>query len=150
MKRKLLALMLFAAGSVFAQISIGVMIGPPPPPRVVWVQPACPGPEYIWVQGYWYPAGNHYRWHDAYWSRPPYAGAYWVAPHHDGERFFEGYWEGERGQRKHEHRWDRDRERDYHREHFVLRKRWTAGAAVCASMIKLRRQRSKPAPQPGF
>ena len=79
MKRKLLALMLFAAGSVFAQISIGVMIGPPPPPRVVWVQPACPGPEYIWVQGYWYPAGNHYRWHDAYWSRPPYAGAYWVA-----------------------------------------------------------------------
>ena len=117
MKRKLLALMLFAGGSVFAQISIGVTIGPPPPPRIVGIQPACPGPEYAWVQGYWYPAGNHYRWHEGYWSRPPYAGAYWVAPHHDGERYFEGYWEGERGRLKHDHRWDRDRERDYHREH---------------------------------
>src|SRR5215831_12805639 len=46
------------------------------------------GGDFVWVEGYWYPVGNHYRWHDGYWTRPPYAGAHWVGPHHDGERFF--------------------------------------------------------------
>jgi len=116
MKTKLLALALFVAGSVSAQISIGVRIGPPPPERVIRVQPVRPGPEFIWVQGYWYPVGNHYKWHAGYWTRPPYAGAIWVAPHHDGERFFAGYWQGDRGRFEHDHRWDRDRDRDW-RDH---------------------------------
>ena len=53
MKTTLLALVLLAAGSSFAQISIGVRIGPPPPPRVIRVQPRAPGPGYIWVDGHW-------------------------------------------------------------------------------------------------
>ena len=117
MKTKLLALVMLIGGAAFAaDISIGVRIGPPPPPRVVVVQPPSPGPEWAWVPGYWYPVGNHYKWHAGYWTRPPYAGAAWVAPHHDGERFFEGYWEGGRGRWAHDHRWDRDRDRDYHRD----------------------------------
>ena len=117
MQGKLLALMVVAGGCVIsAQVSIGVTIGAPPPPPAVMVQPACPGPGFLFVEGYWYPVGHHYRWHAGYWTRPPYAGAYWVAPHHDGERFYAGYWQGERGRREHDHRWDRDRERD-HREH---------------------------------
>ena len=96
----------------------GIIIGPPPPPRVVYVEPSAPGPDFVWVQGYWYPEGRHYQWHEGYWTRPPYAGAYWVAPHHDGEKFFDGYWAGNRGRVEHDHRWDHDDERDFHdRDH---------------------------------
>jgi hypothetical protein len=97
--------------SAFAQVSIGIQIGPPPPPRVVVVEPARPGPEYVWVDGYWYPVGHHYKWHEGYWTRPPYEGARWMPPHHDGDRYFAGYWEGERGRFDHDHHWDRDRDR---------------------------------------
>ena len=111
MKRKLLAMMLLAAGAVFSQISIGIRIGPPPPVRVLRVRPVAPGPGYFWVDGYWYPVGNHYKWHNGYWTLPPYPGARWVMPHHDGDRFFDGYWEGDRGRRDHDHHWDRDKHR---------------------------------------
>jgi hypothetical protein len=118
MKTKLLALMLLAGGCLFGQVSIGVRIGPPPPPRVYAAPPRAPGPGYVWVEGYWYPVGNRYQWHAGYWTRPPYEGSRWVAPRHDGERFFEGYWEGDRGRFEHDHRWDRDRNRDFReREH---------------------------------
>ena len=113
-----LAVFLLAGGSVFgAQISI--TIGPPPPPPVVHVLPPRPGPEFVWVDGYWYPVGEHYRWHEGYWTRPPYPGAHWVEPRHDGQqRYFEGYWEGDRGRVEHDHRWDheRDRDADHHQE----------------------------------
>jgi hypothetical protein len=117
MTKKLLPLMLLALGPLFGQISIGVRIGPPPPPRVVRVVPPAPAPEHVWIAGYWYVVGNRYRWHEGYWTRPPYAGAHWVAPHHDGERFFDGYWDGEHGPREHDHRWDHDRDRDFDRDH---------------------------------
>ena len=117
MKKSLLLLMMLIAGSLaFGQVSIGIVIGPPPPPRVVRVLPPSPGPEFIWVEGYWYPVGHRYRWHSGYWTRPPYAGARWIGPRHDGERFFEGHWDGDHGRREHDHHWDRDRDRDY-REH---------------------------------
>ena len=118
MRINLVVLMLLA-GSVFAaDISIGIRIGPPPPPRVVYAVPRSPGPDFIWVEGYWYPVGNHYKWHAGYWTRPPYAGAHWVRPHHDGERFFQGYWESDRGRREHDHHWDRDHgRRDFDRDH---------------------------------
>ena len=39
--------------------------------------------------------------------------ARWVAPRHDGERFYAGYWDGDRGRLEHDHHWDRGRDRDY-------------------------------------
>lgn len=110
----LASLFLASMSALAAQVSIGIQIGAPPPPRVV-VVPASPGPEFIWVEGYWYPVGHHYKWHSGYWTRPPYASAHWVAPHHDGERYFPGYWDGDRGRREHDHHWDRDRDRDFDR-----------------------------------
>ena len=118
MKTKLMVLALLGVGAMFAQVSIGVRIGAPPPMRVVRVQPRSPGADYTWVAGYWYPVGNHYKWHDGYWTRPAYSGAHWVAPTHDGSMYHDGYWEGERGQVNHDHRWDRGNEkrnRDYDR-----------------------------------
>jgi hypothetical protein len=111
MKSRMLVLVLMAGGSLFAQVSLGIRIGPPPPPRVVRVQPPAPGPGYLWVQGYYYPAGGRYKWHDGYWSRPPYEGAHWVAPQHDGQFYQDGHWEGDRGRFDHDHRWDRDHAR---------------------------------------
>jgi hypothetical protein len=111
-----LAALLLAGGSAGAQVSIGIILGPPPPPRVVRVLPPNPGPEFVWVDGYWYPVERRYKWHEGYWTRPPYAGARWVVPHHDGEQYFEGYWEGDRGRIGHDHRWDHERDRDF-RDH---------------------------------
>jgi len=116
MTTKLVAAMLLASGSAFgADISIGITIGQPPPPVLVRVQPPRPDPEFVWVAGYWYPVKKHYKWHEGYWTRLPYAQAVWVQPHYDGERFFSGYWAGDRGRLEHDHRWDRDHDRDHDR-----------------------------------
>jgi hypothetical protein len=100
-----------------AQVSLGVRIGAPPAPRVVHVRPVQPGPDYLWIDGYWYPVGGHYRWHEGYWSRPPYEGAHWVGPRHEGGQFYAGYWDGPHGRFDHDHRWDRDHDRDANRWH---------------------------------
>ena len=114
----LLGVLLGVGSTVDAQVSIGIRIGPPPPARVVRVTPARPGPDFIWVQGYWYPVGNHYTWHSGYWTRAPYAGARWVGPRYEGDHYYGGYWEGSRGRVEHDHRWDRDKKkRDYDRDH---------------------------------
>ena len=111
------AVMLLAGGTIAAaQVSIGIEIGAPPPPRVVRVRPPGPGPEFVWIEGYWYPVKGHYRWHEGYWTRPPYPDARWVQPRHDGRRFFEGYWDGGSGRVEHDHRWDRERQRDGRRQ----------------------------------
>jgi YXWGXW repeat-containing protein len=118
MNTMLLAAMLFAgvSGLSAAQISLGVRIGPPPPPRVVRVLPRRPGPEFVWVDGYWYPVGRRYVWHAGYWTRPPYEGARWVAPRHDGAQFFAGFWDGPRGRIDHDHGWDRGHDRDFNHD----------------------------------
>ena len=111
------AFLLTCASIVAAQtsVSIGIQIGAPPPPRVVYVaQRPAPDPAYVWVDGYWYPVNHRYVWHDGYWTRPPYPGARWVPARHDGRMFFEGYWVGSGGKLKHDHRWDGNHERDYH------------------------------------
>ena len=114
MRAMLLAAMLMSTVSIAgAQVSLGIRIGAPPAPRVVHVQPARPGPDYVWVEGYWYPVSVHYRWHDGYWTRPPYVGAHWVAPRHDGHQYFAGYWDGDHGRIEHDHRWDHGHDRDY-------------------------------------
>ena len=113
--KKRLAAMLLTAGLGFGQISLGIRIGPPPAPRVVRVRPVVPGPGYFWVDGYWYPDGRRYRWHEGYWTRAPYEGAHWVGPRYEGGMFYAGFWDGPRGHIDHDHRWDRDhRRRDFH------------------------------------
>lgn len=114
MRNKLLAMALLATSTIFAaDFSVGVRIGPPPSPRVARYRPAAPGPGFVWVDGYWYPNGRRYRWHEGYWTRPPYAGATWFGPRYENGQFFEGRWGGERGDFRHDHRWDRDRDRDW-------------------------------------
>jgi hypothetical protein len=130
MKTKLMTLLLVAGGSIFAQtrFSIGVYVGAPgyyppaPAPVVVTAyRPPCPGPGYVWVDGYYDAYG---AWYNGYWALPPYAGAYWVAPRYYGGRFYAGYWGGARrldrddfrGWRDHEWREHESREHEW-REH---------------------------------
>jgi hypothetical protein len=117
MTTTLVAACMVVTGSVVeaqTSVSIGVHIGPPPPAQVVYVAPPPPPqPEYVWIEGYWYPVKRHYVWHDGYWTRPPYPGARWVAARYDREMFFEGYWQGSQGIVVHDHQWDKDHDRDF-------------------------------------
>jgi len=120
MKSRLLALVLAAGSSLFGEtrFSIGVGVGvpgyyPPPPPAVVVVRPPCPGPEYSWVDGYWYPDGPRYAWRAGFWSAPSYHGSYWAAPRYYEHRYYGDY--GRRGWDRHERHWDRGD--DWRHEH---------------------------------
>jgi hypothetical protein len=104
------ALLLTLESAVHAQASFAIRIGQPPPPRVYHVAP-WPGPDFVWVEGYWYPHGGEYAWHDGYWTRPPNEGASWVEPYYIGDRYVAGYWDTPHGRVEHDHRWDGDRNR---------------------------------------
>lgn len=84
MKTKLLAVLLLAGSSLFASpaVVVGVGFGPryfaPRPVPIVAYRPPCPGPGYVWANGYW--------------ARPPYVRSYWVAPRYYGGRYYRGYW----------------------------------------------------------
>jgi hypothetical protein len=110
----LAAILLTGSPALKAQVSVGIGIGAPPPPRV-YARPVAPGPGYVWVDGYWYPVNGHYVWHRGYWTEPPYGGAIWVGPRWEGGRYYNGYWNGDRGRFEHDHRWDREHERDHDR-----------------------------------
>jgi hypothetical protein len=68
MKTKILAGLLLAGSAAFAapRVSFGIGIGAPAP--VVVSAPPCPGPGYVFVNGYWQ-LGPGY-WHDGYRRAP--------------------------------------------------------------------------------
>jgi hypothetical protein len=80
-KLGLLGVALLAGGTLFAQprISVGIGVGGygpgvyPPPAYAQQYVPACPGPGYSWVDGYW---GPRNVWVSGFWRAP----AYPVAP----------------------------------------------------------------------
>ena len=81
--KKTVAMMMLLAGGMFAapavRIGIGVGFGAPAPVAVV--RPACPGPGYTWVDGYYGPTGV---WVAGYWAPPAVIR---VAPHFDRAHF---------------------------------------------------------------
>ena len=111
-----LGVLLVLPRSVGAQLSFSFNFGTPPPPPRVYRVPRQPGPEYHWIEGYWYPLNGRWLWHNGYWTRPPMADSYWVEPYWEGGRYFEGYWATPRGHFDHDHRWDREAGRDFNRE----------------------------------
>ena len=97
MKTKLLAMMLLAGGSMFAQnrFSVGIGFGGQgagfyqPPPSYASNIPPCPGPDYTWVEGYWSQNYGRNIWVPGYWNRLPFSSGYQVAPRFDN-RFNDG------------------------------------------------------------
>jgi hypothetical protein len=66
----------------FAGVAIGVSINIAPPPLPVYVQPAPPGPDYIWTPGYWAWGDEGYYWVPGTWVVAPSPGLLWTP----------GYW----------------------------------------------------------
>jgi hypothetical protein len=103
--KKAMAVMMLLTGGLFAapRLTVGIGLGVPAP--VAIVRPACPGPGYSWVDGYYAPSGV---WVAGYWAPPVVeAPVVRVAP-----RFVANY--------GYDHRVDYDRhfEHSEHSEHF--------------------------------
>src|ERR1700741_1007879 len=78
---RLLFVMVLALGMAStAQSSVFVSVAIAPPPIPVYAQPVCPGPNYIWVPGYWaWDADGGYYWVPGYWTLAPFGVALWAA-----------------------------------------------------------------------
>lgn len=74
-----------SASPILADVSVNISIDAPPPPlrHEVIVERDRPGPDYVWVAGYWDGTPGHYVWVAGHWDRPPHPHAEWVAPHWD-------------------------------------------------------------------
>ena len=79
----LLGTALVAPGpAAHAQVGIGLSITVAPPILPIYVQPAIPGPGYIWTPGYWAYGPDGYYWVPGTWVLPPAVGLLWTP----------GYW----------------------------------------------------------
>ena len=65
-----------------AGVAVGVSITLAPPALPVYVQPALPGPGYMWTPGYWAYGDDGYYWVPGTWVLPPQPGFLWTP----------GYW----------------------------------------------------------
>jgi hypothetical protein len=72
-----------------------VTVAGPPPPPVQELPPPTPGPEAVWIAGYWHWTGMQYTWIPGHWENAP-PGAVWRAPRYstrEGNYFYEpGGW----------------------------------------------------------
>jgi hypothetical protein len=90
-----LAVSLLAA-PVLSSAAVFVSVNFAPPPIPVYVQPIAPGPDFIWIPGYWAYGPGGYYWVPGTWVPAPYVGALWT-PGYWGwiggvYRWYPGYW----------------------------------------------------------
>src|SRR5260370_27843216 len=64
----------------FAGVFVSITVAPPLLP--VYVQPVCPGPEFIWTPGNWPYGDDGYYWVPGTWVLAPRVGVLWTP----------GYW----------------------------------------------------------
>jgi hypothetical protein len=80
----LLSVAMLTASTALADLSINIGIeGPPPPPRQEVIVGVSPGPDFVWIGGYWDGSPGHYTWVGGRWDHPPHAHGQWYAPHWD-------------------------------------------------------------------
>jgi hypothetical protein len=72
----LLVVPALASAAVFVSVNFA------PPAIPVYVQPIAPGPDFIWIPGYWAYGPDGYYWVPGTWVLAPYIGALWTP----------GYW----------------------------------------------------------
>ena len=115
MKTKLLAMMLLAGGSIFAQtrFSIGLGFGTQgggfyqAPPAYASNIPPCPGPGYTWVDGFWRNDYGRRTWVAGYWNAP-------VLTYRSAPRF-DNHFAGRNDRRFDNHFGDRDNRQNFAR-----------------------------------
>lgn len=71
-----------------------VVEAPPPPQTEVIVE--RPGPQYVWIGGYWRPWNRRWIWNPGRWDRPHAGFSVWLPPTYehrrDGWFYVEGRW----------------------------------------------------------
>jgi hypothetical protein len=87
--KKVMATMMLLAGGLFAAPHVAVRFGIGVPAPVAVFRPACPGPGYIWTDGFY---GANGVWVAGYWAPPMVrvAPEVRVAPRRDVARDFHG------------------------------------------------------------
>ena len=84
-------------GPVVTSPEVTVPEPPPTAPVEQTVVEPAPGPQYVWVDGYYEWKGTHWHWKKGHWERPPHHGAVWVAPkyssYHGHYVWVPGTWE---------------------------------------------------------
>ena len=80
--RSLLLAVALLGATFTSSASVYVSVAFAPPLLPVYAQPICPGPEYIWVPGYWAYGPYGYYWVPGTWVLAPFVGALWTP----------GYW----------------------------------------------------------
>jgi hypothetical protein len=73
-----------------------VAVADAPPPLQPEVRETQPGPDYVWIGGYWNWHGGRHEWVRGKWERPPQGRREWVPPrweHRDrGYVLVQGRW----------------------------------------------------------
>ncbi len=112
-------------------LNVRITTGRPPAPRRE-VRPARPGPDYVWVGGFYDNDGGRYGWIPGRWERRAAPDAYWIPSRYvrtsRGTIYEPGHWstqqlvveddvrrnrEWRRHERMHERELERERNRDY-------------------------------------
>lgn len=116
-------------------LNVRITVGRPPAPRRE-VRVARPGPDYVYVNGYWHDNSGRWGWIPGRWERPAAPRATWVAPQYirtgRGTIYQPGHWsnqqvvvddsvrqrkEWRQWESKHKHDHDRDHDGDHDRDH---------------------------------
>jgi hypothetical protein len=92
------AVVIAPATPAAAQLFVSIRIDDPPPPLPIYDQPPIPGPDYVWIPGYWawddY-VGDFY-WVPGTWTLAPRPGLLWTPPWWGWDEgryaFHPGYW----------------------------------------------------------
>ena len=65
------------------------------PTEVVYVRPAPPSRDHVWISGDWVWTGGRYAWHEGHWERRR-EGRVWIDGHwqsnHGGWKWVPGHW----------------------------------------------------------
>jgi hypothetical protein len=109
----------------FAQIRVGVDLGAifiriapegPPPPRMER-RMRRPGPQHVWIEGYWDRRDDRWAWESGRWEEPARRGSYWIKPQYHREsgaiRYEPGRWSHQRVDEGEDYsRWKKEHGRD--------------------------------------
>jgi len=113
-------------------LHVRITTGAPPAVRHE-VRAARPGPDYVWVAGYWADDGGHWAWIPGRWERTVEPGAYWIPARYihtsHGTIYEPGHWSNQQlvvdedlrrrsEWRHHEREHERELERERHQEYY--------------------------------
>jgi hypothetical protein len=96
MKKQLFYIILFVSFFMTSCLVQGGYVVRERPAEVVYVRPAPPSAEHIWITGDWYWANGGYRWKEGHWERRR-EGHIWRDGHWQnnsrGYRWIPGHWD---------------------------------------------------------